>query len=122
MPRAGPPAGLGRHHREDLATMSGNREALKQAFDRVVQKVDEHPVEASKALRATAIRIDRLIQGCDEQSRVDVYNAVWRLMIELKDYAEMDHTINGPRARSWNPDDPDDMRIAGEVFEQTRQA
>jgi hypothetical protein len=66
---------------------------LKLLFDRVLQKIEEHPEEAIAALRAAAIRIDTLIEGCDEQSRVDVYNAVWSLLIELKDHAcERDHS------------------------------
>jgi hypothetical protein len=77
--------GRGHHHKGDKAMPTPKQ--LKPSFDRVVQKIEEHPEAAIAALRAAAIRIDTLIEGCDEQSRTDVYNAVWSLLVELKDYA-----------------------------------
>lgn len=62
---------------------------LNTRFARVVRLIEEHPTEAGLPLRAVSRRIDALLEECDCQEQVDLYNALWGLVIELKDHAAL---------------------------------
>jgi hypothetical protein len=62
---------------------------LDTMFARLVRLIEEHPTEAGLPLRAVSRRIDALIEECDCQEELDLYNALWGLMIELKDHAAL---------------------------------
>ena len=76
------------------------KKQLHDQLDRIVRKIEEHPEAAIAAMRALANRIDILIEGGDHEQRViDLYHAVWMLMIGFKDYAaEQDSISRRPAA------------------------